>query len=118
MSTTGPERSRGVYLVAGAATVLLLSLAGRYGPHRDELYFIAAGNHPQWGYPDQPPLTPLLAAAADHLFPGSLFGLRFVSALLVGAIVLLTADLSRELGGDKAAQLLCAVTVATGAGVL
>lgn len=107
-----------MYLVAGAVTVALLALAGRYGPHRDELYFIAAGRHPQWGYPDQPPLTPLLAAAADHLAPGSLFALRLVSAVLIGGAVLLTADLARELGGDRRAQLLAAVTVATGAGVL
>ena len=106
------------YAVAAASTVVLLALAGRYGPHRDELYFIAAGHHPQWGYPDQPPLTPLVAAAADTLVPGSLLALRALSAVIVGVVVLLTADLARALGGDRGAQLLAAVATATGAGLL
>jgi len=118
MPTTPSERSRWVYAVAGATSIVLLALAGRYGPHRDELYFIAAGNHPQWGYPDQPPLTPLIAAAADHLAHGSLFALRLLSALLIGGVVLLTADLARDFGGDRRAQLLAAITAAVGGGVV
>jgi hypothetical protein len=104
--------------VAGAATAVLLALTGRYGPHRDELYFVAAGHHPQWGYPDQPPLTPLIAAAADVVAPGSLLVLRAVSAVIVGVVVLVTADLARALGGGRGAQLLAAVTTATGGGLL
>src|SRR5829696_9874842 len=113
-----PERSRAVYVVAGAVTAVLLALAGRYGPHRDELYFVAAGHHPQWGYPDQPPLTPLVAGLADSVAPGSLLVLRLLSALAVGVVVLVTADLARALGGGRGAELLAAVATATGAGVL
>ena len=109
---------RSAYVVAGLSTLLLLLLAGRYGPHRDELYFVAAGHHPQWGYPDQPPLTPLVAAAADELAHGSLLALRAPSAVIVGVVVLLTADLARLLGGGRGAQLLAAVTTAVAAGVL
>jgi 4-amino-4-deoxy-L-arabinose transferase-like glycosyltransferase len=117
--TRGTSRlSSATYAVAAAATVLLLALSGRYGPHRDELYFVAAGRHPQWGYPDQPPLTPLVAGLADTLAPGSLLALRLLPALAVGAVVLVTADLARALGGGRAAELLAAVATATGAGVL
>jgi 4-amino-4-deoxy-L-arabinose transferase-like glycosyltransferase len=104
--------------VAAGTTALLLAVAGRYGPHRDELYFVAAGHHPQWGYPDQPPLTPMLAALADSLAPGSLLALRLLPAVIVGAVVLLVADLARALGGGSGAQLIAALATGTGAGVL
>ncbi|HEX3004601.1 MAG TPA: glycosyltransferase family 39 protein [Angustibacter sp.] len=106
------------YAVAAGTTTLLLALAGRYGPHRDELYFVAAGRHLQWGYPDQPPLTPLIARLADTVAPGSLLALRLQPALAIGVVVLLVAGLARQLGGGSGAQLLAALATGGGAGVL
>lgn len=94
--------------VAAAVTALLLAFAGRYGYHRDELYFLRAGRELAFGYVDQPPLTPLLARAMDELFPGSLVGLRLPSALAAGLLVLVTGLIARELGGGRTAQLLAA----------
>ncbi len=95
-----------------ATVVVLLASAHRYGYHRDELYFIAIGQHPQWGYVDQPALVPLLAAAMDRLGGGSLTVLRLPSALAAGAVVWLTARMARELGGSTRAQLLAAAAAA------
>lgn len=97
---------------AGGVALLLLSVAGRYGYHRDELYFLRAGREPAFGYVDQPPFSPLLAHAADVVFRGSMVGLRLPSALAAGLTVLCTGLIARELGGGRAAQALAAGCVA------
>lgn len=104
----------GVLTAAGVLLAALVALSGRYGPHRDELYFVAAGRHLAWGYPDQPPLTPLIARVTDLLAPGSLVALHLPSALAAAAVVVLAALTARELGGGTGAQLLTAVATGTG----
>lgn len=98
--------------LAAAVAVLLLAFAGRYGYHRDELYFLRAGRELAFGYVDQPPLTPLLARAMDELFPGSLVGLRLPSAIAAGLLVLVTGLMAREFGGGRMTQLLAAACMA------
>ena len=87
--------------------MVLVALSGGYGYHRDELYFLVAGAHPAWGYPDQPPLTPLLARATT-LLGDSLVALRLPSAFAIAAVVVLTALLAREFGARPGAQVLAA----------
>jgi hypothetical protein len=105
----------GLAAIAAALAALLLATSGRYGYHRDELYFLRAGREPAFGYIDQPPLTPLVARAMDTLLPGSLTGLRLPSVLAAALIVLLTGLLAREMGGGRGAQLLAAASMAVSA---
>lgn len=79
-----------------------------YGFFRDELYFIICGFHPQWGYVDQPPVVPLLAAGTQ-LLGHSLFLLRAVPAAFAGASVYVICLLAIELGGGTFAMVLAAV---------
>ncbi len=101
------------WFVLGALTFLLhLWANGGYGIFRDELYFIVCGRHPAWGYVDQPPLVPLLAAWSYALSGDWLTGFRLVAALVLAATVALTAAFTARLGGGKFAQWLaglCAV---------
>ncbi|MFG1927575.1 glycosyltransferase family 39 protein [Cryptosporangium sp. NPDC048952] len=112
------ELDRLVWVIAGAVTVVLLAFAGRYGYHRDELYFLLCAHHLDWGFVDQPPLTPAIAWLTDTIAPGNLTVFRTPSALLAGLCVVLTALIAREVGGGRAAQLLAAVLAATSGGLL
>ncbi|MEV0609027.1 glycosyltransferase family 39 protein [Polymorphospora rubra] len=105
--TRGPS-TRGPLLVAGAVVVTLLVLSGRYGYHRDELYFLIAGRNLDWGYVDQGPLVPALARLVDAVAPGSLTALRTPSAFIAGGCVLLVAALAREFGAGRGAQTFAA----------
>jgi 4-amino-4-deoxy-L-arabinose transferase-like glycosyltransferase len=81
-----------------------------YGYFRDELYLIICGQHPQWGYVDQPPVVPLLAAGTQ-IFGHSLVLLRAVPAFFAAAAVYVTCLLAAELGGGAFAQVLAALVV-------
>src|SRR5437762_9577408 len=97
---------RAVVAVTGGIAVLLLATANGYDYHRDELYFRVLGQHPAWGYVDQPPLTPLLGRLATVTFGDHLWALRLPSVVLVALTAVLLALIARELGGGPAAQVL------------
>ncbi len=92
---------------AAAAVVFVVHAIGNphYGFFRDELYFIICGRHPQWGYVDQPPVVPLLAAFTQ-LGGQSLFLLRLVPALFAAAGAYTTVLLAAEFGGGIFAGVL------------
>ena len=88
-----------VLAIATGLTALLVAYANRYGYLGDELYFLASGRHLARGYPDQPPLVPLVARLMSDLAPGSLVMLRLPTALGGGVLVLLTGPLARSWAG-------------------
>ena len=101
-----PRFSASAVLPAAAALALLLAVtSGRYGYHRDELYFLTL--RPAWGYVDQPPFTPWLARTVAELSP-TLPVLRLPALVLATASVLVVAAISREVGGGRLAQGLAA----------
>src|SRR3954466_14828767 len=108
-SLTDPPQlaRRDLLAIAAVPTLVLIAFSGRYGFHRDELYFIQCGRHLAWGYVDQPPLTPLLAriqtAIAGDATP---LTIRWLPALLAGVTVVLTGLTARAMGGGRVAQAI------------
>ncbi|MDQ4123640.1 MAG: glycosyltransferase family 39 protein [Acidobacteriota bacterium] len=82
-----------------------------YGYFRDELYFIACGEHLALGYPDHAPMVALMAKASRELLGDSLFAIRFFPAVAGAAKVFLTALLVKEFGGKRFATFLACLCV-------
>jgi hypothetical protein len=97
--------------IAAFSFALHMFANGRYGYFRDEFDYIICGRHPAWGYVDQPPLLPSLSRIFLAIFGESLRGVRLLPALTASALILMTAAITRELGGKRFALILSAITV-------
>ena len=107
-----PAGALAVALYLSAFKLLLHFLTnGGYGYFRDELYYLACGEHLDWGYVDQAPLIAVVARVQRALLGESLFATRFLPAVAGAALVFVTGLLARELGGGRFAVLLACVCV-------
>jgi len=105
------ERSLIIWFSAAALLIHLLTNS-HYGYFRDELYYIACGQHLAFGYVDLPPLSVLLIRLTRILFGDSLFAIRLLPALAGTGTVALTGAIARELGGRRwAVALSCTASL-------
>ncbi len=112
MSEPKPAFARVTLLLLGLFTLLLhFSFNGGYGYFRDELYYIACGEHLSFGYVDHPPLIALIASLSRFLLGDSLFDIRFFPAVTAAVLVVLTGRMAQQLGGGRMAQGLAATAV-------
>jgi len=96
-------------------TFLLIYLSAftkGYGYFIDEFYYIACANNPAFGYVDHPPLAPLLLTIFQFVFGDSIYAIRILPALVQSGAVFYTGILTKEIGGNKFAQLLAACSLA------
>ena len=117
-TTLAPSALVPVLVTAGVGTAVLILTAGRYGYHRDELYFLACARHMAWGFVDQPPLTPAIAKLSQAVAPDSLVALRVIPALIYGSLVILAGLTARELGAGRTGQIGASLCAATAPGLL
>jgi hypothetical protein len=104
---------------SGPAIVAYLALAKfvlhvvfqNYDYFRDELYFLACGDHLAWGYVDQPPAVAVLVKLSTTLFGTSLIGIHILPALAGALKIVLTGMIVREFGGGRFARFLAALGV-------
>jgi 4-amino-4-deoxy-L-arabinose transferase-like glycosyltransferase len=108
--TKGARWAIGVMVVVVA--LVHISVAGKYDLFRNELYFIVCGRHPAFGYVDQPPLVPLLAALMQ--VGGVNVWLERLPAVLTAiALVPLTVIFAQLLGATTRGAWLAAVAAAS-----
>ena len=117
-TSLAPISWRSAGIAAASSFVVLMIFAGRYGYHRDELYFVACAKRLAWGFVDQPPLTPAFASLSQAVAPGSLVVLRIWPALFMAILIVLTVLIARELGAGRLGQTAVAIATATCPGVL
>jgi hypothetical protein len=105
------EAAIAAWSLAAALAVPFLLAGGHYDAFRNELYFIVCGRHPAFGYVDQPPLVPLIAALTQaggvHVFL-----LRVPAILAIVLLVPLTVAFAQLLGATTRAAWLAAVAIA------
>lgn len=100
-----------VFSVALVRVLIYLVAAPNYGYFRDEMYYLACGEHPAWGYMDQPPLIAWIAWLLEHSIGVSLYALRLLPMLADVASIVITALLARKLGGGLWAMFLASLAV-------
>ena len=99
-----------IYLALAKLIIHLLTSTG-YGYFVDELYYLEATKHLDFGYVDMPPLIPLLMALSKLVLGVSLFALQIFPAIAGAVMVYFTGLLAREMKGGRFAQSLAALTV-------
>ena len=102
-----------VAVIAILKLALQLHAAPHYGIFRDEMYYLACGQHLGWGYVDHPPLMPFIAWLVSHTLGTSLLAIRLLPALAGAALVWITGDMARRMGGGRMAQALAPLAVLT-----
>lgn len=98
--------------VAAVVAVVHFAVATQYGVFRNELYFIISGRHPAFGYVDQPPLVPLLAALTQSAGI-NLWLLRLPAVLAAALLVPVTVMLAQLLGASTRGAWLAAIASAS-----
>src|SRR6478736_5990301 len=114
MTNSKPFQANGLLIVTLIALGLLLFhcyFNNRYGYFRDEFDYLSCGNHLAWGYVDQPPLLPFLVRLSRTILGDSLRSIRFIPALAISLVVVLTAMIAREFGGRRFSLILSAVAI-------
>lgn len=102
----------GVWLTAGAVVAALMLVAGRYGFHRDEFYFVVTGQHPAVAAPDNPMLVPFLASGWYAVVGGHLWAFRLLPALAAGVYVVIGGLIAREFSDSRTHQVAAAAATA------
>jgi hypothetical protein len=88
--------------------------SGGYGYFRDELYYMACGDHLDWGYVDMAPMAAWAARGSRILFGDSLFAIRLLPAVAGAMKAVITGLMVKEFGGRRLAVAVACLCVLVG----
>ncbi|NRB46368.1 MAG: glycosyltransferase family 39 protein [Saprospiraceae bacterium] len=97
--------------ILAAKIILHFFTNGNYSYHRDELLYLALGNHPDFGHWSNGPLIGWISWFTQHVLGDSPFMIRFIPTLMGCGLIILAASMARDLGGGKWAQLLASLSI-------
>ncbi|WP_291906505.1 glycosyltransferase family 39 protein [Chitinophaga sp. CB10] len=104
-----------LYLLALVKLVLPFVLQDpQWGPHRDELLYLAEARHMAWGYMEAPPLLSVFAWLTN-LMGGALWAIKIWPSLAGALTYLLVGRMTLHLGGRWFALVLAWLPFVTGA---
>ena len=100
-----------VWALALFSIVIHLLFNGNLEYHRDELLYFSLGQHPDFGFATVPPMIGWIAWTMQKIFGYSVFAVRLFPAIMSGIIVLIVADMARELGGKRFESILAGIGI-------
>ena len=99
-----------IFLAVLKLVLPFLLINSAYELQRDEYLYYEQGHHLALGYLENPPLIGLLSWLSS-LAGGSVMAIKFWPGLIGAFTLLLTAAITRELGGGRFAQFLAALSM-------
>lgn len=106
------------FLLIAAKLCLHFFTNTNYELHRDEMLYFNMADHLSWGYASVPPVIGFLAFLVKSIFGYSVFGIRFIPALLGAASIYILAKIVRLMGGGIAALLIACTAFLLSTGFL
>lgn len=103
-----------VWFIAGVFLALHLLPQSGYEFHRDELLYLAMGDHLDLLRMQFPPLIGILGWLAEALPLDTLMATRLLAALAGTAVLGIGVAIARRMGGGREAQILAALGLAVG----
>ena len=91
---------------------ILTNVVTPYGFHRDELLYLAMGDHLRLWRMDFPPFIAIVSRVSSELFGASLPGIRLAPAFAHAGLVYAAAFATALFGGRRSAQMLAALGIA------
>lgn len=99
-----------IILILAGIKLLVPFLVNRdFGFQRDELLYMALGNHLSWGFMAVPPFVAFIAKITHFLFGYGIHSTRFFPALSGAASLWITTLIVKEMGGRSFARILAGV---------